>query len=93
MVNAGAVPHFIQLLNSEDISVSEQAVWALGNIAGKMFDKLSSIPVCVCSCKIVIMYVRFLPKLQCNMYVTLCKPMFPICFFFFLREFMWVVLS
>ncbi|KAL8606795.1 hypothetical protein ACOMHN_049624 [Nucella lapillus] len=34
VVSAGAVPHFIRLLTSEDQSVSEQAVWALGNIAG-----------------------------------------------------------
>jgi importin subunit alpha-2 len=36
VVNAGAVPHFIRLLMSSDLSVSEQAVWALGNIAGKI---------------------------------------------------------
>lgn len=34
VVKAGAVPHFIRLLSSTDKSVSEQAVWALGNIAG-----------------------------------------------------------
>lgn len=34
MVNAGAVPHFVSLLSSRDQNVCEQAVWALGNIAG-----------------------------------------------------------
>lgn len=34
VVNAGAVPHFINLLSSGDHHVCEQAVWALGNIAG-----------------------------------------------------------
>jgi len=34
VVNAGAVPHFIKLISSQDQTVSEQAVWALGNIAG-----------------------------------------------------------
>ena len=34
MVNSGAVPHFIKLLRSPDSNVQEQAVWALGNIAG-----------------------------------------------------------
>jgi len=34
VVNAGAVPHFISLLSSSDRNVCEQAVWALGNIAG-----------------------------------------------------------
>ena len=31
--------------------------------------------VCVCSCKIVIMYVRFFPILLCNMFVIVCMPM------------------
>lgn len=35
VVNAGAVKPFIKLLESNNESVCEQAVWALGNIAGK----------------------------------------------------------
>ena len=34
MVNAGAVPLFLQLLCSPHPNVCEQAVWALGNIIG-----------------------------------------------------------
>ena len=34
VVDSGAVPYFVQLLSSEDDNVCEQAVWALGNIAG-----------------------------------------------------------
>lgn len=34
VVNANAVPKFVQLLHSPNIHVAEQSVWALGNIAG-----------------------------------------------------------
>ena len=34
MVESGAIPQFIKLLSSPNSNVCEQAVWALGNIAG-----------------------------------------------------------
>lgn len=34
VINAQAVPEFINLLSSSVLDVREQAVWALGNIAG-----------------------------------------------------------
>ena len=34
VARAGAVPYFVALLKSSDPNVCEQAVWALGNIAG-----------------------------------------------------------
>lgn len=34
VIDANSVPHFIALLQSKTANVAEQAVWALGNIAG-----------------------------------------------------------
>jgi len=34
VVEAGSIPVFVGLLDSPDADVREQAVWALGNIAG-----------------------------------------------------------
>ncbi|SGZ54621.1 CIC11C00000005433 [Sungouiella intermedia] len=34
VVDSGAVPYFVQLLNSQSLEVKEQAIWALGNVAG-----------------------------------------------------------
>lgn len=34
VIEANSVPHFIALLQSNTLTVAEQAVWALGNIAG-----------------------------------------------------------
>jgi len=33
-VDKGGIPHFIRLLKSKRAEVAEQAIWAIGNIAG-----------------------------------------------------------
>ena len=41
---AGAVPHLLHLLSSKKSRTVDQAVWALGNIAGKHVNSVSSLP-------------------------------------------------
>jgi len=51
VLHVGAVPLFLQLLESPHQNVCEQAVWALGNIIGR-FSIRSGTGVCfgVCVC-------------------------------------------
>ena len=45
-LHAGAVPLFLQLLQSPHQNVCEQAVWALGNIIGMLFEALPKVYLC-----------------------------------------------
>ena len=46
VVEAGAVPYFLKLLESQQQNVAEQAVWALGNIIGRYCDHVYSNEKC-----------------------------------------------
>lgn len=41
VVEAGAVPLFVRLLSSQHSNVTDQAVWALGNITGRQLDHVT----------------------------------------------------
>lgn len=52
IISANAIPAFVKQLSSPEVSVREQAVWALGNIAGDSFQ-----------CRDQLLFNNVLPKL------------------------------